>query len=134
VDVLPRNFASVGLEAKWEPWDWGRRGQQVQAKQFTLEQSQEQLRETKTQVLLDVNNRFRKLAESRARLGVVEAQRDAAQEKLRVVTNRFRVEASLLRDLYQQEAALASADQEYAQAVSVFWTAKAEFEKSLGEP
>jgi outer membrane protein TolC len=134
VSVLPRNFASIGFEAKWEPWDWGRRAHDVQAKKITWEQSQEQLRETKTQVLLDVNNRFRKLAESRAMLQVAAAQRDAAREKLRVVTNRFHLEASLLRELYQQEAATASADEGYVQAVSAFWTAKAELEKSLGEP
>jgi outer membrane protein TolC len=134
VDVLPHNFASVGLEARWEPWDWGRRAHEVQSKEIALQQSQEQAREAKAQVLLDVNASFRKLAESRAAVGVAEAQRAAAREKLRVTTNRFHQEASLLRELYQQEAAMAGADDAYAQALSAFWTAKAEFEKSLGEP
>src|SRR5262249_26879853 len=26
IDVLPRNMAAVGVQLKWEPFDWGRKG------------------------------------------------------------------------------------------------------------
>jgi hypothetical protein len=39
----------------------------------------------------------------------------------------------LLRDVLQQQATTASALDGYQQALLGFWTAKTEFEKSLGE-
>jgi outer membrane protein TolC len=39
----------------------------------------------------------------------------------------------LERDVLQQQSAVASANNEYEQALLSFWTAKANFEKALGE-
>src|SRR5262249_49196008 len=32
MDVLPKNLASVGVQVKWEPFDWGRKGRELAAK------------------------------------------------------------------------------------------------------
>lgn len=133
VEIIPKNIASAGIELNWEPWDWGRRKDDINAKQVALEQSQYQLKETQAQVLMDVDNRFRKLAETRLLVTVAQAAQTAATEKLREVTNKFAQQNVLLRDVLQQQAALAGANSDYAQALSAFWTAKADFEKALGE-
>jgi outer membrane protein len=39
----------------------------------------------------------------------------------------------LLKDVLQQQTTLAQANQQYQQALSSFWTAKANFERALGE-
>ena len=83
--------------------------------------------------MLDVDNCFRKLQESRSLLTVSEAARDAADEKLREVHNQFQHSAVLMRDLLQQEASVANADHDYEQSLLAFWNAKAAFEKALGE-
>ena len=44
-----------------------------------------------------------------------------------------RAEVGLLRDVLQQQAATASANSDYQQAILAFWAARADFEKSLGE-
>jgi outer membrane protein len=132
-EILPKNIASAGVEMTWEPFDWGRRKDDVNEKKITLEQSQYQLKDAHSQVLLDVNNHFRKLDQSRQLLSVAQAAQAAANEKLREVNDKFRQSSVLLRDVLQQQAAVANANHDYEQARLAFWTAKAEFEKALGE-
>jgi outer membrane protein TolC len=131
--ILPQNIASAGFEMRWEPFEWGRRRDDVKQKETIVEQSKYQLEETRSQVVLDVDNSFRKLAESRSLLAVAEAARAAANEKLREVNDKFRRSAVLLRDVLEQQAAVASANNEYEESLLAFWSAKANFEKALGE-
>lgn len=133
VEVLPKNVASIGLELKWEPWDWGRRKDVINQKKIVETQAQAQLRDTQSKVLMDVNSHYRKLEESRLLIAVAQAARDAAQQRLREVTNRYEQQAVLLKDVLQQQAQTADARDNYQQAVLGFWSAKADFEKSLGE-
>jgi outer membrane protein len=131
--VLPENIASAGVEMKWDPFDWGGRRADVKQKETTVQQSKYQLQETRSQILLDVDNTFRKLSESRSLVDVAGAARDAADEKLREVTDQFGKSVVLLRDLLEQQTATANADHEYQQSLLAFWSAKANFEKALGE-
>lgn len=133
VEILPKNIVSAGVELNWEPWDWGRRRDDINQKQVALEQSQYQLKETQSKVLMDVDSRFRKLSETRSLLVAAEAARTASTEKLREITQKFEQKAVLLRDVLQQQAAVASANSDYAQALSSFWSAKADFERAMGE-
>ena len=133
IDVLPRNMTSLGLELKWEPWDWGRRKDVINQKKATESQAQTQLNDVRSRVLIDVNSRFRKLEESRVMIAVAKAEREAAKQKLLEVTNKYGQQAVLLSDVLHQQAVAASASDDYQQAVLGFWSAKTEFEKSLGE-
>jgi len=130
---LPQNILSAGLELKWDPFDWGGRRDEVKQKDVSIQQSHYQLQETQAQVMLDVDNTFRKLEESRSLLEVSQAGRDAANEKLREISDQFKHSAVLMRDLLQQQAAVANAEHEYEQSLLSFWNAKAAFEKALGE-
>jgi outer membrane protein len=130
---LPQNIVSAGLEMKWNPFDWGGRKDEVKQKDVSLQQSHYQLQETRAQVLLDVDNNFRKLEESRSLLEVSQAGRDAANEKLREINDQFKHAAVLMRDVLQQQASVANAEHDYEQSLLNFWNAKAAFEKALGE-
>jgi outer membrane protein TolC len=131
--ILPENIASAGVEMKWDPFDWGGRRDDVKQKEATVEQSKYQLQETRSQVLLDVDNTFRKLSESRSLVVAAGAARDAADEKLREVTDQFSRSVVLLRDVLEQQTAAINANHEYQQSLLAFWSAKANFEKALGE-
>jgi outer membrane protein TolC len=130
---LPQNIVSAGLEMKWDPFDWGGRKDEVKQKDVSLEQSHYQLQETQAQVMLDVDNNFRKLEESRSLLEVSQAGRDAANEKMREINDQFKHSAVLMRDVLQQQASVANAEHDYEQSLLSFWNAKAAFEKALGE-
>jgi len=133
VEVLPKNVASLGLELKWEPWDWGRRKDVFNEKKIAEGQAQNQLHDAQSKVLMEVNSRFRKLEESRVLIAVTQAERDAAQQRLREVTSKYQQQAVLLSDVLKQQAAAAGAHDDYQQALLGFWTAKSDFEKSMGE-
>lgn len=130
---LPQNIVSAGLEMKWDPFDWGGRKDEVKQKDVSLQQSHYQLQETQAQVMVDVDNNFRKLEESRSLLEVTQAGRDAANEKMREINDQFKHSAVLMRDVLQQQASVANAEHDYEQSLLGFWNAKAAFEKALGE-
>jgi outer membrane protein TolC len=133
IEVVPRNVAAAGLTVKWEPFDWGRKKRELTEVHKAIEQADNATREAEAQVLLDVNNRFRKLQEVRALLRLTQAAQQAAQEKLRVATNKFRQEAVLFKDVLLTQAAVAEAHHQHEQALLAFLTARADFEKALGE-
>jgi outer membrane protein TolC len=133
VSVLPQNASGVGFTLNWEPFDWGRRKHETAEKQRTIEQAREGLREAESLILREVSDRFRKLQESRALLRVSQLHQEAAREKLRVATNKYAQDAVLYKDVLQNQAGLAEAQDRYQQALLAFWTARADFEKAIGE-
>jgi len=133
VAVVPHNVAAAGVSVKWEPFDWGRKKRELAEAQKTIAQADNTLREAEAQVLLDVNGRFRKLQEARSLLKVTQAAQASAQEKLRVETNKFKLEAALFKDVLQTQAAVVAAKQQQQQAVLAFLTARADFERAVGE-
>lgn len=133
VSVLPRNAAGAGFTLNWEPFDWGRRKHELAERERTIEQAREGLREAESLILIEVSDRFRKLREAQALLRVSKALQESAAEKLRVATNKYKLEAMLYKDVLQSQAALAEAQHQYQQALLAFWTARADFEKAIGE-
>ena len=133
IDFLPSNIAAVGVDFKWDPFEWGARSHTVQQKTIAVEQSRQQLEEVKAQILLTVDNQFRALKEARAGVSVARANQQASSEKLREVTAQYKQKAALLRDVLQQQAASEAANAQYVQAKAGFWTAKANFQSAIGE-
>jgi outer membrane protein len=133
VDVLPRNLATLGVRMTWEPFDWGRKGYELKGKDRTIEQARLRVRETEDRAVIEINSRFRTLAEARARLAVMQMAQATSREKLRVKTNQYEIQAALLPDVMQLRADVAEATDGYQQALVSFWTAKADFEHAVGE-
>ena len=80
-----------------------------------------------------MNKQFRALQEARVAVDVASAQQDAARMKLQEVTDKYGQKTALLRDVLQQQAAVEKANSDYNEAIASFWTAKANFEKAIGE-
>lgn len=133
IDVLPANLAVLGVQLKWEPFDWGRTAHEVASKQKVVDQARLAVRDAEDRAVIDINNRHRTLAEKRALLNVARMAQEGAREKLRVKTNLFKVQAALLPDVLQLRSEMANADDEYQRALVSFWTAKADYDLALGE-
>jgi outer membrane protein TolC len=131
--VVPKNIASVGVVMSWEPFDWGRKKRQLAEKSKTIEQSENALKETEDQILIEVGDKFRRLQQTQQALRVARLSQDADREALRVTQGRYKFEAALLTDVLQSQAKLAEANNQYQQALLSFWTANAELEKAIGE-
>ncbi len=132
-EVLPRNIAFVGLQLSWEYYDWGRKSNELAARNKAIEQAKTSSSDLQSQVLLEVNSAYRKLQESRAALRVGQLAQETQREMLRVTLNKYKDHAALLKDVLQVQASSADANNQYQQALLSLWTARADFEKAIGE-
>jgi outer membrane protein TolC len=132
ISFAPKNILSAGFLLQWQPFDWGQKKHKIEELKGTSRQAALTEQDAQQQVLLDVNQKFRKLMETRALLDTQAAVQETEREKLRVMMNQYREKASLLADLLQQQASVAQADSQYQQALAGFWTAKAGFDQAVG--
>jgi OMF family outer membrane factor len=133
INFLPQNIGTVGALFTWQPWDWGEKRHKVRQAALAEQQAELSVEDTREQILLEVNSNFRHLREARAHLAVAEAIRDAEIEKMRNQKEAYSQQAILLSDLLKQQSSLADAEGQYHQAVLAYWSARADFQKSLGE-
>src|SRR5215471_2736494 len=132
VSFAPQNVLNAGFLLQWQPFDWGQKRHKTQSLRDATKQAMLRERDAEQQVLLDVNAKFRALAESRMLMDTSALGQEAEREKLRVATNRFGQKAALLSDVLQQEGAAVQADSDYQKALAAFWKAKASFDRALG--
>jgi len=133
VQGLPEYVNTIGINLKWDLWDWGYKRHLMDEKQRTIEQSSLNLTETQSQVAVDLGNRFRKLREARANVAVAQLAQQTEKEKLQVMLEQYKQKAALLDNLLTEQSNMAQANAQYSQAVAAFWTARSDFEKALGE-
>jgi outer membrane protein TolC len=133
VNFAPQNLTSAGLLFEWDPFDWGQKHHKIGQLKSIARQAALANTDAGQQVLIDVDAQYRRLEEARALVDAQTAARDAEQERLRVVMDRFAVKAVLTADVLEQQAALEEADSNLAQAISELWKAEAAFHRALGE-
>jgi outer membrane protein len=131
--VLPNQIVTAGIWLTWEPFDWGRKQQELAGKRKALAQAHNAVLETEAQAQVDVHNRYRTLQQAYALLPSKRLAKETVQEKLRITKNRYTQKSALLKDVLQAQSDLADADAQYSQALSGLWGAKADFEKALGK-
>jgi outer membrane protein TolC len=132
VNFLPQNAGNVGFLLQWQPFDWGYKKHKIRELKAVSEQKVLTEQDAEQRVLLDVEEKFRKLAQARMLLDAQTDSREAEQVKLRETTNRYAQQTALLSDLLQQQSVVSQADAQYEQALAGFWTSRAEFEKAVG--
>ncbi len=133
INFVPKNIATAGVQLTWEPFDWGRKKRELQERKLIVEQSQQKMDETRARIVIEVGIKFRKLEDSEMQLEVAKLSQESAQERVRVTTNKFAEHAALLKEVLEQQARLAAVNHQYQEALLSYWTAKADFKKSLGE-
>jgi outer membrane protein TolC len=131
-EFIPKNFAAAGVSMTWEVFDWGRKKHQLAEKQKTIDQTNNNLRDAENSVMIEVGAKMRDLQQAAQTLRVAQLKQETARENMRVSINKYKVVATLFSDVLQTQATLADADYEYQKALLAFWTAKAEYEKSIG--
>jgi outer membrane protein len=133
VKLLPENIATIGLYAKWDIIDWGLKQTEIAQKRKAVSQARNLLSETESRVRLDVNEKIRKLQESRLFIDVTSKDVIARKEKLRTEMNKYRQNSALLQELLEAQSNLEVAEEKHQQAILDYWTSKANLEKALGE-
>jgi outer membrane protein TolC len=130
---MPTQTTSVGVSLSWEPFDWGRRKHETAEKRRIVEQARLAHRETEGSVLVDINDKYRQVRYRRAELRVVRLAQETAVENLRVMKNKYSVQAVLVKDVLQAQTSLEESGADYQQALTSYWNARADFERALGE-
>ena len=132
-DFVPRSVSSLGVQVEWEVFDWGRKKREVSEKTRTVSQADNNLLETQSQVLIEVNDRFRHLQEACQQIRIARLSQTHANANVQMATYKYRLDAVLLKDVLQAQTSLADANYDFQKALLSFWTAKADFEKAIGE-
>lgn len=130
---LPSGSYSVGLSLSWEPFDWGRKKNEIAEKRDTVTQDKNTETSTERKVIMDVDDKYRNIQQSWAKLHTAGLTQRYATENLRVYKNQYKVQAALLKVVFQAQTTLAQANSDYQHALADYWTAQAEFEYALGE-
>ena len=130
---IPKSYMNVSVTVSWEIFDWGRKKHELAEKDMATHQARNAVRDAESAVVIDVNEKFNKLRQARQFLAVMRTEREAAAENVRVQTNRYKAQMSLLKDVLQAQTQLEQANNQGRQALLSFWTAKAEFENAIGE-
>ncbi len=131
--ILPKNVAVVGLFLNWDAFSWGRRHYELLEKQKMYEQLQNTLKDLDTQITMEVNSSHRKLQECRQYVGVTDLGRQLSMERLRVVANKYKEQAVLLKDVLQAQREVTKTNNQWGQSVLSYFTARADFEKAIGK-
>jgi outer membrane protein len=130
---LPGGTYSVGVSLSWEPFDWGRKKNEVGEKRDSVAQDKNTEASAQRKVIMDVDNTYRQMQQSYSKLRAARLSQRAAFENLRVDKNEYEVHAALLKVVFQAQTTLAQANSDYQHALADYWSSKAEFEHALGE-
>jgi len=133
VEVLPGNVAVAGFLLTWEPFDWGRKHNAVAEKTKTVEQARNGAQETESQVAVEVGMKYRKWREAALLLKASRIAHEATTEHFRITTNKYKEQASLIKDLLQAQARSTEADFQYQRALSSYWSAFSDLRRAIGE-
>ncbi|HEX4169539.1 MAG TPA: TolC family protein [Bryobacteraceae bacterium] len=130
---LPSGSYSVGVSLSWEPFDWGRKRNEVAEKRDTVSQDKNTQTAAERKVIMEVDNKYRQVQQAWSKMSAASLSQRAATEGLRVQKNQYEVQAALLQVVFQAQTTLAQANSGYYNALADYWSAKADFEHALGE-
>jgi outer membrane protein TolC len=120
------------VEFNWDVFDWGGRLHDIDQMKKGVEQAKIAQSDAQAQVLLNVNATFRALQDARSYLGVADLNQAAARAQLALVQHDYAQQTALLKDLLSAQATLASASDQYRQALLGVLDAQANLEKAVG--
>jgi outer membrane protein len=130
--VLPNSVSSVGVQATWDVFDWGRKRKELEKKQDAENQATLDLRDVEARVMADVAHQYRRIVEARKAVELAQALQAADTEALRVARNRYVQREAVFSDVAKLQSSLAQANHRYTDALMDLATAQADFEKAMG--
>ena len=133
VEVVPTDVGVAGFLLTWEPFDWGRRHNTVVEKTKTLEQARNGAREAEAQVAVEVGLKYRKWQDATLLLKASRTGHEAAAEQFRVISNKYKEKAALVKDLLQAQVRSAETESQYQQALSSYGSAVSDVHRAMGE-
>src|SRR5262249_15656102 len=101
--TLPNAVSSVGVQASWDVFDWGRKQQEVEKKEQAEAQAALDLKDAEARIMADVAHQHRRIAEARKHVELAAALQSSGAEALRVARNRYIQREAVLSDVVRIE-------------------------------
>jgi outer membrane protein TolC len=133
VEFQPKNVWAAGILFHWNVFDGGRRAKVVAEKRKAEEQARLAVADADAMAGASSRENWRRVHDAERLLGAARTARDAARDRLRSERARFQEHAALAEDLRRAEADLASADDACNEASVYYWSARADYDFSIGE-
>jgi outer membrane protein TolC len=131
--LLPRQIGIAGVSLTWDPFTWGRKQHELEVHRVEIERAMNRQEEAKSQVAIDVADQYRRLQLAAAKLHVASLGLQMATESLRVAQKQYDLQYSLLKTVLQAQTGLEGASADYQRSLGELWTARAEYERALGQ-
>jgi outer membrane protein len=132
-ELIPDTEAYIGLQAKWEFFDWGRKRNELSSQNSLIRAAANEMKEVENRVIIEVRNSLRTISLAEDSVVVARLTQDAARNKLQVLSNQYEQQSALLQDVLDAETELDRANNDYNRAVLSVWKARAELDRAMGE-
>jgi outer membrane protein TolC len=130
-NVIPENWEVLGV-LRWNLWEWGKTGQEVERARLRLRQSELDLEAVKDRIALEVRGEYLGAVEAKEKIAVARTAVDQAQENFRITDERFKAGVTTNTEVLDAESLLISAQANLTNAVYDFRSAKARLDRALG--
>lgn len=125
---------SVGLGVSWNIFDSGVTFSKIHGAEAELHSAEENYRDTKDAVALDVRNNYLNLREAEKRISTTETAVEQAEEDYRIAQLRYMAGVGTNTDVIDASVALTNAKNNYLQALYDYNTSKTDLQNAIGEP
>jgi outer membrane protein len=132
-EFLPENLATVGVFARWDVFDWGKKDHELDERGAEILKAKNDVRNAQAHAVAEVNEKIRALKQAQALVPVTLLAEKTAQEQLRVTLNRYRNQSALIQDVLKAQSKLTDATSDYQKAHLGVWNAWADLQKARGE-
>jgi outer membrane protein len=127
------SYAEVGVQLKWEPFDWGRKHHELTEKSEIVEQSRLNISDLEARARIEVNTALRNAEAASELLQAETLSVEAVNQSLKVAQQKYAEHAVLLNEVLKIESERESAEQDLVHARSNVQSAYASLLKAMGE-
>lgn len=121
-----------GVNLSFDIWNWNTTKHQTDQAEATLTQSRETLEQLKDAIILEVNQSYLMLLQSKEKVSVAEAGVQQADENYRITKNKFTSGTATNTDLLDAEVSLLQAKVNHTSSLVDFELAQARIMKAVG--
>jgi outer membrane protein len=122
-----------GVNLSFDIWNWNTTKHQTDQAEATLTQSREALEQLKDAIILEVNQSYLMLLQSKEKVSVAETGVEQADENYRITKNKFRSGTATNTDLLDAEVALLQAKVNRTSSLVDYELAQARVTKAAGK-
>ncbi len=124
--------ASVGIEARWQFFEWGKTRAEVNRAIFEKYALEEQKRGLEDAVRLDVKNAFLDVGVARANIATAREALDQARENYRITNLQYQQQVTTSTEVLDARTALSQAETSYYGSLYGYLRAIARLDRALG--